>query len=1759
MNFNAEGQKKIFGAPRGLCFDQGILNHLFNDSSRRTKSFFSRQSARPWFKIVCVLVLFFFFDSCLLPDIVRVSKAYANPQVSVPASNLLMPSFPFSRPSLRAIQINPENPFEIDFLIDTEDKRAVREREAKSLVEYFLAVLTIPEKDLWVNLSPYEEDRIIPEPLSQTRVGNDLLAQDQLLKQLTASLTYPEKDLGKVFWERLYSKVYEKYQTTDIPVNTFNKVWIVPDRAVVYEFNNTAFIADSHLKVMLEQDYLSLNKNREIEVHNIGNEKYEEISSISSQIAKEVILPEIEKEINEGRHFAPLRQIYHSLILAIWFKQKLRKSLLNQIYADQSKIKGIDSIGKEAHKEIYNQYLEFFKQGAYNYIRIEKDKNLGRYIPRQYFSGGFDIGQTRRWLKTISITAPSIVSLIEKLNGVLTYLKVKLNPLMPSFKNAAEHHSLDAKPIIEIENSVPVSVKAASPVAVTQKIFPSSFSQVWKRGTFFLMIMFLPFFSAPLGLVTDQNEKAKIEVVDETKTLKLGDKLSVEDQQIIKAIKETITLEDIESLDGKTNPQTGQKYKIDKEYFRRNFNKNLKVNTYAWDSQTMVIAYQLKHGLFQDGVIGPEVKKSIFSKNIISSDGPDPEDEIQGSSVSNGASSGHHLASEPVSQNTIESIDLKQDIAVSVQDTARTEEPSSGSSQQAKEKSSWRDQLSNFINWFIIIFSAGLHSTVVFGRKELKVKHSFLKFFNQYLKGGDRHPFKSVNRTSVIPFLSRCLDILARQVYDEIDVTIKMSDRVSKKYNKNDLLAKAILDLIKNNDLVVFSNSERPIQLEYKSSEIEGRNIHLHFQIPKEAPNCVRKGDIVNLKYRNRSGKISTVSIPLVHSATDELSIYWGNLLDKKTELSKSQIETLIKKVHRFEKTSEADLSHFNRDMIAAYNDIRDLSIRTAQVLKQQDNAQNELEYFISLARRSNRFRFLMGLSSIMYRLRIWFLPREDSLNRRLGHFRIDKLARIGSGTEYCLNRMRNLAMPMISEFSFFKKQTQDFVDQNIVEKKIEQQESLVAENTRNWLSHIFSRENPKNHSIVGRDLVRRHQKIVEFLLVLVAGFSLLTGLGTIKWGLAFWAFLRFVVFYAWLPWHIEKKVKKEFNFYENQINQIDEDFQRDDFLNSSQYISFLETDEKQKSQKQKFLDFLGSHILNNIKPSRFILRAKKFFDVTAVARPKEVELSLKLETHLNRKSKVSKEARQALEKSIKQGAIRFSFSDGSMILPENINVSVISSRFFVKIKRPFNGSQTEKLEIYFSGEEKPAVIDIEKDIARNFINIWQKYLDSEDFKNFEVLNSIISFSRAFRRDGEFEFEKFRENAKLSRKISRLALETWEKIKDIEGMPSKYVEYFWLLKFYENDVRNSMGEFSTADTYKGFFYEDSHAYGHRYRFSPATALRNVFAFWFYYTWARYNLLKSIKKHENATKDLGQIEEEILNLPKLKQASKKKRMFNNVQRIFFSYQFPKENSIIAGELYGRMERMWQMMANIALMTIAFFVPYFEFITQTIPIDRIFVVLVAIVYWVMPLQAHNQLRRDYLNFIKEASLKARTKAKHSAANIWHNIRTIFWRMNNVYFYMFYFLGLIYDARIIFGLFIYLQIESLLTRPKNGFNGNGYSNVLDASQALDKTTFDFSQKENVVDLKPQGQPSKSSSNIQSKPLSQKGGIDLNKASFQVEIIEGPDYLRPAVPMINFPLNNFQGFDFKILQFMPIVNPAAYLQNMFCTSEKLSYQTSN
>lgn len=340
-----------------------------------------------FYRVLRLFLALIFLSGSVLPAPAQAQLA----GLPVPGS-MLAQTQPYIPVMLKGLRVYPGQPLRFDFMVDPgQSGLAVSgagfRGEAQKLVKYFLAALTLRERDLWVNLSPVERDRMATPDLAHTRLGEDMLAQDYVLKQLTASLLYPGKALGQEFWQRVYARARAQFGSTDIPVDTFHKVWIVADRARVVERGDTVFVAQSHLKVMLESDYLVARP-----------EKGDVAQELAKSVIREVIVPEIEKEVNQGRHFAELRQMFQAMILAAWYKEALKDALLNQVYSDRGKTGGVLARDPQSAQKIYERYLQSFRQGVFDYIREEYDPQ-GVPVPRKYFSGGVDGAQLSRVLE----------------------------------------------------------------------------------------------------------------------------------------------------------------------------------------------------------------------------------------------------------------------------------------------------------------------------------------------------------------------------------------------------------------------------------------------------------------------------------------------------------------------------------------------------------------------------------------------------------------------------------------------------------------------------------------------------------------------------------------------------------------------------------------------------------------------------------------------------------------------------------------------------------------------------------------------------------------------------------------------------------------------------------------------------------------------------------------------------------------------------------------------------------------------------------------------------------------------------------------------------------------------------------------------------------------------------------------------------------------------------------------------------------------
>ncbi|MBF0387842.1 MAG: HAMP domain-containing histidine kinase [Candidatus Omnitrophica bacterium] len=344
-------------------------------------------------------------------------------QVLPAARPTVLPGLAVSVPVFHGVKVFPQEPFRFEFLMSNENAArassaaAVAPAEtadADRLARYFFTALALPEKDLWVNLSPYEPDRVLTPEFARTAMGRDLLAQDLALKELTAAFLAPDNNVGRVFWRKVYARCQAMYGTTDIPVDSINKVWILPDRAVVYEQAEgagrrnpgdkaVAIVIAERLKVMVEADYLALKGSADGQQSGqspAGDPVAAPVRELAKEVLRNVVIPALEEEVNSGKAFAVLRQVYHSLILAAWYKRKIKATIIAQAYVDKKQVRGIERTyemngssaslptADQSPEAIYQNYLTAYQNGLKGLIYEDTDPATGEVIPRKYATGG---------------------------------------------------------------------------------------------------------------------------------------------------------------------------------------------------------------------------------------------------------------------------------------------------------------------------------------------------------------------------------------------------------------------------------------------------------------------------------------------------------------------------------------------------------------------------------------------------------------------------------------------------------------------------------------------------------------------------------------------------------------------------------------------------------------------------------------------------------------------------------------------------------------------------------------------------------------------------------------------------------------------------------------------------------------------------------------------------------------------------------------------------------------------------------------------------------------------------------------------------------------------------------------------------------------------------------------------------------------------------------------------------------------------------
>ncbi|MEW5758614.1 MAG: hypothetical protein AB1755_03975 [Candidatus Omnitrophota bacterium] len=326
-------------------------------------------------------------------------------------------------------------------------------------INYFLTALTIDDSEFWVNLNPNQPNRLTGTNLSYTDMGKHLLLLDLKLKKDTAFSLFPGLSTGATtYWERVFAKAKQlsnrrtgelkNRRTLSIPT-TF-RVWIVPDKAEVYEDGKgSCVITKSTLKVLLESEYLQLPQTPSLPKRGIKGEfdNNQELQSYCEAQLKELILPNLTYKVNHDPSYESLRQIYNAIILAKWYKENVSakggpasggksqseklEELTNQrtdelknafsSIINTNNLNGLISKEPVTPQQIFAAYLDSVKQGEYHLSKTNYNEELKANIRRSYVSGGVNVT-----MPLSEIVAPGDVVKafkIQKTNckGVLTW------------------------------------------------------------------------------------------------------------------------------------------------------------------------------------------------------------------------------------------------------------------------------------------------------------------------------------------------------------------------------------------------------------------------------------------------------------------------------------------------------------------------------------------------------------------------------------------------------------------------------------------------------------------------------------------------------------------------------------------------------------------------------------------------------------------------------------------------------------------------------------------------------------------------------------------------------------------------------------------------------------------------------------------------------------------------------------------------------------------------------------------------------------------------------------------------------------------------------------------------------------------------------------------------------------------------------------------------------------------------------------------
>jgi hypothetical protein len=302
----------------------------------------------------------------------------------------------------------------------------------------FITGLVVPDNKFWVNLEPWEVDRIIDEQLRKSDVGRIMLEADLQMKRDIHYYDNPcATETGVAFWnlfdekrDALVEQCMKKFpgDIEDIDNVQFFPVerhWIVPDKIYSYTNGTQIYVINATLTInsTSEEDRSSFqvyNQNKEALSEGCREELNKsaiEFSRYVNMLQDRMILPYVIADVNHDEKYEDLRDVYVALALAQWYKSKITPHMdIFRGSLDLSNPPVLRSQEKWSPQEIWDKYVYSFKNGEYKCWKNETTKTAtGTHTessPRS--AGGVKFASVKDHMVNIEVMPPEVQDHVKK-------------------------------------------------------------------------------------------------------------------------------------------------------------------------------------------------------------------------------------------------------------------------------------------------------------------------------------------------------------------------------------------------------------------------------------------------------------------------------------------------------------------------------------------------------------------------------------------------------------------------------------------------------------------------------------------------------------------------------------------------------------------------------------------------------------------------------------------------------------------------------------------------------------------------------------------------------------------------------------------------------------------------------------------------------------------------------------------------------------------------------------------------------------------------------------------------------------------------------------------------------------------------------------------------------------------------------------------------------------------------------------------------